>query len=73
MDDVSTAGGGVGINGASNILNQNSVQSSANNSQMVQMIAEAVAIGAESGTKSGSQSGIKELSNDRKVMADAKF
>ena len=40
---------------------------------MVQMIAEAVAIGAEAGTKSGSQSGIKELSNDRKVMADAKF
>lgn len=73
LSAINQAGGGVGINGASNILNQNEVQNNANNSQMVQMIAEAVAIGAEAGTKSGSQSGIKELSNDRKVMADAKF
>lgn len=73
LSAINQAGGGVGINGASNILNQNDLNNNANNSQMVQMIAEAVSIGAEAGTKSGSQSGIKELSNDRKVMADAKF
>jgi len=73
LSAINQAGGGVGINGASNILNQNDLSNNANNSQMVQMIAEAVAIGAEAGTKSGSKSGIKELSNDRKVMADAKF
>ncbi len=37
------------------------------------LIAEAVAIGAEAGTSKGSQNGIKSLSNDRKVMQDAKF
>jgi hypothetical protein len=73
LSAINQAGGGVGINGASNILNQNDLNNNANNSQLVSMIAEAVAIGAEAGTKSGSQSGIKELSNDRKVMADAKF
>lgn len=73
LSAINQAGGGVGINGASNILNQNDLNNNANNSQMVQMIAEAVAIGAEAGTAKGSQSGIKELSNDRKVMADAKF
>jgi hypothetical protein len=73
LSAINQAGGGVGINGASNILNQNDLNNNANNSQMAQMIAEAVAIGAEAGTKSGSQSGIKELSNDRKVMSDAKF
>jgi len=70
---INQAGGGVGLNGASNILNQNNVQQNANNSQLVTMIAEAVAIGAEAGTNKGSQSGIKSLSNDRKVMSDAKF
>jgi hypothetical protein len=73
LSAINQAGGGVGINGASNILNQNDLNNNANNAQMVQMIAEAVAIGAEAGTAKGSQSGIKELSNDRKVMADAKF
>jgi len=70
---INQAGGGVGLNGASNILNQNDLNNNANNSQLVSMIAEAVAVGAEKGTSKGSQSGIKELSNDRKVMADAKF
>lgn len=73
LSAINQAGGGVGINGASNILNQNEMQNNANNSQLVNMIAEAVAIGAEAGTKVGSKSGIKELSNDRKVMQDAKF
>lgn len=73
LSAINQAGGGVGINGASNILNQNEVQNNANNSQLVSMIAEAVALGAEAGTAKGSQSGIKELSNDRKVMANAKF
>lgn len=73
LSAINQAGGGVGLNGASNILNQNDLNNNANNSQLALMIAEAVAIGAEAGTKSGSQSGIKELSNDRKVMADAKF
>jgi len=70
---INQAGGGVGINGASNILNQNQIDSNANNSQMAQIIAEAVAVGAEAGTAKGSQNGIKGLSDDRKVMADAKF
>lgn len=73
LSAINQAGGGVGLNGASNILNQNDITNSANNSQIVSMIAEAVAIGAEAGTAKGSQSGIKELSNDRKVMQDAKF
>lgn len=73
LSAINQAGGGVGINGASNILNQNEVQNNANNSQLVTMIAEAVALGAEVGTAKGSQDGIKGLSNDRKVMQDAKF
>jgi hypothetical protein len=73
LSAINQAGGGVGLNGASNILNQNSVQNSANNSQLVSMIAEAVAIGAEAGTSRGSRDGIKGLSDDRKIMNDAKF
>lgn len=73
LSAINQAGGGVGLNGASNIMNQNSVQNSANNSQLVSMIAEAVAIGAEAGTSRGSRDGIKGLSNDRKIMNDAKF
>lgn len=70
---INQAGGGVGLNGASNILNQNELTNNANNSQMAQMIAEAVAIGAEAGTSKGAQSGIVGLSDNRKVMEDAKF
>lgn len=73
LSAINQAGGGVGINGTSNILNQNEIQTNANNSQMALMIAEAVAVGAEKGTKQGSQTGIRELSDDRKVMSDAKF
>jgi len=73
LSAINQAGGGVGINGASNILNQNAVQNNANNSQLVSMIAEAVSIGAEAGTSKGSRDGIKGLSNDRKIMNDAKF
>lgn len=73
LSAINQAGGGVGLNGASNILNQNDITNSANNSQLASMIAEAVAIGAEVGTNKGSQSGIKGLSDDRKVMTDAKF
>lgn len=70
---INQAGGGVGINGASNILNQNMLQEKADNSKLVSAIAEAVAIGSELGTSKGSQKGIVELSDNRKVMADAKF
>lgn len=70
---INQAGGGVGINGASNILNQNQIDNNVNNTQMAQMISEAVAVGAELGTSKGSQNGIRSLSDDRKVMADAKF
>lgn len=73
LSAINQAGGGVGINGASNILNQNDLNNNANNSQLVNMIAEAVAIGAEAGTAKGSQDGIKGLSEDRRVMSDAKF
>lgn len=73
LSAINQAGGGAGLNGASNILNQNEVTNSANNSQLVNMIAEAVAIGAEAGTAKGSQDGIKGLSEDRRVMSDAKF
>jgi len=73
LSAINQAGGGVGLNGASNILNQNEVTNGANNSQLVSMIAEAVAIGAEAGTSKGSQKGIKGLSDDRRVMSDAKF
>lgn len=73
LSAINQAGGGVGINGASNILSQNEIQTNANNSQMAQMIAEAVAIGAEVGTSKGAQNGIVGLSDNRKVMEDAKF
>jgi len=73
LSAINQAGGGVGLNGASNILNQNEINQNVNNSQMVQMIAEAVAIGAESGTSKGSQKGIIGLSDNRKIMNDAKF
>ena len=70
---INQAGGGVGLNGASNILNQNMLQERADNSQLVSAIAEAVAVGSEIGTSKGSQKGIVELSDNRKVMQDAKF
>lgn len=70
---INQAGGGVGLNGASNILNQNMIQEKADNSQLVSAIAEAVAIGSELGTSRGSQKGIVELTDNKKVMQDAKF
>jgi len=70
---INQAGGGVGLNGASNVLNQNEITNGANNSQLVSMIAEAVAIGAEAGTSKGSEKGITGLSDNRRVMSDAKF
>lgn len=73
LSAINQAGGGVGLNGASNILNQNEIQSNVNNSQMASMIAEAVAIGSEKGTSKGSQKGIIGLSDNRKIMNDAKF
>lgn len=73
LSRINQAGGGVGLNGASSILNQNQIDSNVNNSQLAQIIAEAVAVGAEAGTSKGSKNGIRSLSDDRKVMADAKF
>ena len=73
LSAINKAGGGVGLNGSSNILNQNSIETNANNSQMAAMIADAVAIGAEAGTSKGSAKGITNLSDNRKIMADAKF
>lgn len=70
---INQAGGGVGLNGSSNILTQNEITQSVNNSQMAQMIAEAVALGAEVGTAKGSQQGIVDLSDNRNVMNNAKF
>lgn len=73
LSAINQAGGGDGINGASNILNQNNIDQNANNSQMITAIANAVAIGAEAGTSKGSQDGLRSLITDRKVMSDAKF
>jgi hypothetical protein len=73
LSAINQAGGGVGLNGASNILNQNSIEKNVNNSQLASMIAEAVAIGAEVGTSKGAKSGIVNLSDNRKIMSDAKF
>lgn len=73
LSAINQAGGGVGLNGASNILNQNEISQNVNNSQMASMIAEAVAIGSELGTSKGSQKGIIGLSDNRKIMSDAKF
>jgi len=73
LSAINQAGGGVGLNGASSILNQNEIQSNVNQSQLVGMIAEAVAIGSEKGTSKGSQKGITALSDNRKIMNDAKF
>jgi len=73
LSAINQAGGGVGLNGASNVLNQNEITNGANNSQLVSMIAEAVATGAEAGTSKGSEKGITGLSDNRRVMSDAKF
>ena len=73
LSAINQAGGGVGINGASNIVNQNIIQQKSDSLQMASMIAEAVALGAEKGTSKGAQSGIVGLSENRKVMQDAKF
>lgn len=70
---INQAGGGVGLNGSSNILDQTNIKQKANDTQLVSAIAEAVALGAELGSSKGSQNGIKGLSSDRKVMQDAKF
>jgi hypothetical protein len=73
LSAINQAGGGVGLNGASNIGIQNDIQSRSDNSQMAETIANAVRIGAEAGASSGSQKGLVSLSDNRKVMADAKF
>jgi len=73
LASINKAGGGVGLNGASNIGLQNDIQTKSDNSQLVTAIAEAVAIGSEAGTNAGSQKGIVGLSNNRKIMQDAKF
>ena len=73
LSAINQAGGGVGINGASNIINQNNINQNSNNTQMIAAIANAVALGAESGTAKGSSEGLRSLINDRKVMSDAKF
>jgi hypothetical protein len=73
LSAINQAGGGVGLNGASNIGIQNDIQSRSDNSQMAETIANAVRAGAEAGTSSGSQKGLVSLSDNRKVMADAKF
>jgi hypothetical protein len=70
---INQAGGGVGLNGSSSILDQNNIQQKSDNAQLVGAIASAVAVGAEKGTNSGSQKGIVSLSDNRKVMEDAKF
>lgn len=70
---INQAGGGVGLNGTSNILTQNTIEQNANNAQMAQMIAEAVAIGAEAGTSKGSEKGLTNLSDNRRVQLNAKF
>jgi hypothetical protein len=54
-------------------LDQNNIQQKSDNAQLVGAIASAVAVGAEKGTNSGSQKGIVSLSDNRKVMEDAKF
>ena len=73
LSKINQAGGGVGLNGASNIQTQNNIQQGADNSQLVTAIAEAVAIGAEAGSSKGSAKGITGLSDNRKIMSDAKF
>jgi hypothetical protein len=73
LSAINQAGGGVGLNGASNIGIQNDLQSRSDSSQMAETIANAVRAGAEAGTSSGSQKGLVSLSDNRKVMADAKF
>jgi hypothetical protein len=73
LSAINQAGGGVGLNGASNIGIQNDIQSRSDSSQMAETIANAVRAGAEAGTSSGSQKGLVSLSDNRKVMADAKF
>jgi len=73
LSAINQAGGGVGLNGASNILNQNDLNNNANNSQLALMIAEAVAIGAEAGTAKGAKNGMVEASDNRNVQLYAKF
>lgn len=59
--------------GSSSTLVQNNLDQNANNAMMSQMIADAVMIGAERGTANGSERGLIGLSDNRKIMENAKF
>lgn len=73
LSDINQAGGGVGLDGmvSSNAMVQNDVSNGANN--LAELIAEAVAIGAARGTEAGSAKGISDLSDNRQILANAKF
>lgn len=73
LSDINQIGGGVGLDGSTSMLMQNSINQRADSSQMAEIIANAVRAGSAEGTALGSQRGIRDLSEDRKIMADAKF
>lgn len=76
LAEINKAGGGVGLNGetaSGSAFIQNDITAQANNTQMAELIADAVMLGAEKGTAQGSERGLTNLSDNRKVMNDAKF
>lgn len=67
-------GGGVGLDGTlSSIIAQQGVSDKANSAFNIDAMAEAVAKGAAIGTAKGAADGMIGLSDNRKVMADAKI
>jgi len=73
LSQINQAGGGVGIDGNTSQILQNNISQRADNSQMAEAIANAVRTGAALGTAEGAAKGIVDLSDNRQIMADAKF
>lgn len=73
LSAINQAGGGVGLNASSNVTQQNEIQKRADDSKMLEAMAEAVAIGAEKGTNKGSQEGMIGLSEHREIIKNAQF
>lgn len=71
LSSINVAGGGVPF--TNNPILQNGIETGANNSQLAQVIGEAVMIGARAGTEAGTNKGIVDANWNNKIVQDAKF
>lgn len=74
LSAINGASGGSQLDGQlASAITQNNIEDRADNAQMATIIAEAVAIGAREGTAQGAERGMTNLSDNREIMANAKF